>query len=256
MRLAGTALLLASTVLAACTIRLGSSSTQDDPTAKPTPGTSVDGSVCRTDNECVSGHCNLNLCGGASCACPSGGCGPAGSPSSACQPGWVCAHFESDDFLLGHSSHDNCAAPCPACPDHYVCYPDSTFCVEDSSWASPVVTATATPDHAAPGDTIVFHAGATSPIGDTDLTYTWKFNDQPQTSAMGPDAKHTYSKGGVYDVEIRVESGGGERFSEPTVTVTICGNKGDACGDGNFGLGPCCGSLQCTYGADPNPTCQ
>src|SRR6185312_5193497 len=54
-------LLLASLFIAACNLRIGDTSANDD------VGTVDDGGVCKTFKDCKSGNCISNLCTGSAC---------------------------------------------------------------------------------------------------------------------------------------------------------------------------------------------
>lgn len=241
-------LLLGSLFLASCTLSFGNgSSGQGGESSQPIP-TLTDGAVCTDHLECKSGMCMDNLCEGAHCACSGGECDDSGTASTDCEAGWLCVHHPASTDFFGFtiSSFNRCQASCPVCPAHHTCTEGASFCEADSSWTELTVTATATPDHIAPGESVSLTATATSPTGDIDFDFTWKFNDAVDSSGAGAAVTHTFAKSGVYQSYVDVSSGQGSHYGYASTTVVVCGKGGDRCSDTDLDSGPpCCAGLTC-----------
>jgi hypothetical protein len=83
---------------------------------------------------------------------------------------------------------------------------------------APIVTATATPSGAPPGQSITFDGSGSSDPDDDPITYSWSFDDgATATSAV---VSHTFTDAGMHSGTLRVTDGSG-LTAMSTVTVPI-----------------------------------
>lgn len=197
-----------------------------------------DGAPCEKQDDCKSGACIHDLCRGTA------GC----KGDDDCSPGWKCVHVPGSSGLFSSTSaHDECKYPCGGtCPEHHVCSEYDDYCRPDPTWSAPRITVTPSEkQYVVPGTTVKVHAEATSPVGETDLTFQWTTDDARGETIFTPGK----------DAELTAHSGPGEWRATVTVTdrknrrnsanviLHACGNAGAGCFPSDEK--PCCGTLTC-----------
>ncbi len=201
-----------------------------------------DGGSCSSDEGCKSGTCYEGACAGSTCGC-SGTCPAEGGPSSDCSSGWVCVYYPPDAItgFFGASGESKCAPTCGHCPEHWSCTDGATLCSYDSSWTSPQVTIDG-PTMGIAGESLAFHADATSAVGAKIVTYAWSFDSSDMATPQSADATHVFAYAGEYTVQVLVTDDGSGSPHSPNgsamIEVTICAPAGQSCVDSSS----CCGA--------------
>lgn len=242
----------------------------------------ADGEACGSNSDCKSGGCGSGgTCLGSSCQCPGGGCGALGSPSSACQPGWVCVHHSADPLssLFGATGSESCIATCGSCPAHHVCADGAhsqggaggddagtkALCTYDASWDLPQIVVDQ-PDVGDAGQLVVragepvtFHAAVTSPVGASIQSIEWTFDAEAAEgeSVTRTFPPSTFGKTGhsvtVVATDARAKQGSAQ------FAVLVCGGMGVACSPTALPEDEgCCAGLRCqpAAGGSGQTTCQ